>query len=157
VNFKEFYLIEDDISSKFEMIDPILMTLDSISEVVRYDWDKIAFGISIDEVIKLKLKDINIKYKGDLDNAIHKIDNENKFGKHFKDDFKNLPPIDVIFQNEKFYLDDGHHRYYYALTHNISVIDAKIVNINDNPIFKLGFNSIDDIIHRFKLIRNGVV
>jgi len=44
-------------------------------------------------------------------------------------------PIDVVFENGKFYIDDGHHRYYAAL-----ILDKKLkVNlvIEDKPIAKI--------------------
>ena len=148
MKFKEFYIKEDN------NIDKILLLFNNDSEVVLYDWDKIAFGFSVDDVIDLNIEDIKIKYTGDLENAVYKIDNEHKFGKHFIDDYDKLPPIEVIYKNKNFYLDDGHHRYYYAKKNNINKVKAKVVRIMDNPIISLGYKSIDELINRFKFLKN---
>lgn len=135
-------------------IDNILKQFKNIPEIVRYDWDKVAFGFSVDDEIRININDLKVKYKDDLENAIYKIDNEKKFGRHFKDSFDDLPSIEVSYENGKFYIEDGHHRYYYAKKNNINNVKVKIVDIKENPIIKMGYNSIDDLIKRYKEIKD---
>lgn len=113
------------------------------SQIVRFDFDKLAFGFSVDDVIQVPLKNLKIKYKMDMKNVI---------GYNMKDYFKgvsfsDLPPIDVIYEKGKFYISDGHHRYGYAKELKLKNINVRIEDIKDNPIITLGFNSIDDIIN----------
>jgi len=125
----------------------------SVSQIVNYDWDKIAFGFSQDDIISIPLKNIKIKYKGDMDNVT---------GFSMKDYFKNkpfskLPPIEVSYNKGKFYIEDGHHRYGYAKELKLKNIDVKIEDIKDNPILALGFKSIDDIIKLKKQMNEDIV
>lgn len=143
--------INEDVDN--DKIDNILRSLKSISDVVLYDWGKTAFGFSVGDMIELDIEDINIKFDADLQNAIYKIDNGYKFGKHFKDKFEDLPPVEVVYENGEFYLDDGHHRYYYAKKNDVPKIKAKVVKIVDNPILALGYDSIDELVHRFNKIQ----
>jgi len=98
--------------------------------------DKAAYGFTADEITELEPKDLNIKWKTDMENVLAEIRGS---------DFKNKEewaktvdlsePIDVIFENEKFYIDDGHHRYYAA-----KILGKKIkvnLSIKDKPIVKI--------------------
>lgn len=108
----------------------------TIEEFLNLDWDKIAFGFSDGEIIKLMPSDINIKWVDDLENAEYKINNVMRFGKHFKDSLSKLPPVEVsINEDGKFYLEDGHHRYVLAKKENKSL--NAIVEIKANPFEKL--------------------
>ncbi len=114
----------------------------SVSDIVMYDWDKIVFGFSIDDVIEIPVKDLKVKYKGDMENVL---------GFSMKDYFDNisykkLDPIEVSYETGKFYIEDGHHRYGYAKELGLKKVPVEIVDIKDNPILALGYKSIDDII-----------
>lgn len=112
----------------------------SISELVNYDWNKIAFGFSNDDVLNIPLSKIKIKWKEDMLN----VDGFD-MGKYFKDvDYASLPPIEVSYDGKNFYLEDGHHRYGYAKKLNMKSVPA-IVEITANPFKKLGF-TIDDVV-----------
>lgn len=111
------------------------------SEIVQYDWDKLAFGFSEDDVIKIPLHSLNVKYKDDM------LNTQGDLKKYFNNkSFSNLPPIEVSYEKGKFYIEDGHHRYVYAKKLGINKISVYIDRIKDNPILALGFNSIDDLI-----------
>ena len=111
------------------------------SEIVRYPWDKIAFGFSVDDVITLPVKELKVKYKEDMKNT------KSDMKTYFKDvPLSKLPPIEVSYDKGNFYIEDGHHRYVYAKQQGIKEVKVKIEDIKDNPILALGFDSIDDII-----------
>lgn len=114
----------------------------SPSQIVNYNWDKIAFGFSIDDTITIPLSKLKVKYKGDTDNVV---------GFFMRDYFKNksfssLLPIEVIYEKGKFFIDDGHHRYGYAKELKLKNVKVKVVSIKDNPVIALGFKNIDGII-----------
>lgn len=116
----------------------------TISELVSGDfWDKLAFGITSGEQ-KLNVADIGIKWREDQDNIR---------GVNMKEFFKgakmgDLPPVDVIYENGRLKLDDGHHRLAYAKQLGEKTINAD-VTIKDNPFKKLGYY-IDDVIRERK-------
>lgn len=113
------------------------------SQIINYeDWDKLAFGIKRDEIVKLPTNKLNVKYFADMENT--KSDMKKYFdGTPLKD----LPPIEVSYEKGKYYIEDGHHRYAYAKQQNIPEVDVIVVDIKDNPITHLGFDSIDDVIN----------
>lgn len=120
-----------------------IISTHSIPELVNYDWNKIAFGFSNDDVLNIPLSKIKIKWKEDMANVTG-FD----MGKYFKDaDYASLPPIEVSYDGKNFYLEDGHHRYGYAKKLNLKTVPA-VVEITANPFKKLGF-TIDDVV-RYK-------
>ncbi len=63
-------------------------------------------------------------------------------------------PIDVAYEKDKFYIEDGHHRYYAA-----KILNKKLkvnLEIKQNPIEKLAPSLSYDDFHRcvFKQIKN---
>jgi hypothetical protein len=116
--------------------------------------DRLAFGFSEDDIKTLIPNQLNIKWKDDLKNVIYE---QEKSGLSKIDYAKRInlsEPIDVIYEKDKFWIDDGHHRYYAAKILN------KPLNINleikQNPIIKLG-NGLDyDNFHRciFNQVKN---
>lgn len=147
--------LENQIQIKEEkdLILSILKTLKSEADIVNYDWDKVAFGFSVDDIIEVTPNELKVKYKTDYENAKYKIDNESKFGKHFKDEYNKLPPIEVSYKNGEFFIEDGHHRYYYAKKNKIGRVKIKIIDIKDNPIIALGYTDIDQMIKQWKNIK----
>ena len=130
-----------DNNNKINNIKNIVKNL-SIPEIVNYDWDKVAFGFSNDNTISIPLNKLNVKYKADMENV-----NGQDMKKYFKNQpIDKIPPVDVSYQNGKFYIEDGHHRYGYAKQLGMKNIKVKIQDIKDNPITAMGFKSIDDII-----------
>jgi len=100
----------------------------TIPELIRFDWDKLLFGFSSGDVIKVPIDKINIKYKDDMKNVV---------GHNMKKYFKNtplekLPPIELSYTNGKYWIEDGHHRYGYAKELGVDTVDA-VVEIKDNP------------------------
>jgi len=112
----------------------------TIPELVHYDWNKIAFGFSNDDVINIPLSKLKIKWKQDMENVI---------GFDMKEYFDNipydsLPPIEASFDGKNFYVEDGHHRYGYAKQLKLKNVPV-VVEITANPFKKLGFD-IDDVV-----------
>ena len=105
--------------------------------------DRAAFGFTEEDIKTLNPKQLNVKWDADLENVEFQV---NQFAMKHKvslDKAKLLwakkvnlnEPIDVIYEKDKFYIDDGHHRYYAAK------ILGKSLNVNleihQNPIEKL--------------------
>jgi GNAT superfamily N-acetyltransferase len=97
--------------------------------------DEMAFGFSEKSLKTLSPKDLNIKWKEDMVNVEHVIKKSGKSETEWAKGVNLEEPIDVVFENGKFYVDDGHHRYTAAKILN------KDLNINleikDKPIAKI--------------------
>ena len=100
--------------------------------------DRLAFGFADTDIKTLLPNQLNIKWKDDLDNVKYEIQNSKLSPKQWASKINLSEPIDVSYENNKFYIEDGHHRY----------LAAKILNkplnvnleINENPTIKLGKN-----------------
>ncbi len=94
----------------------------------------------------LKPNQLNIKWKDDYENVIYE---QNKSGLS-KIDWANKinlnEPIDVIFEKNKFFIDDGHHRFYAAKILN-KPLNVNLI-IKQNPIIYLNKDLSYDDFHR---------
>ena len=132
--------MNNSIMTKLAKYENIIKT-HTIPELVHYDWNKIAFGFSSDDILEIPLSRIHIKWHGDMENVIG-----SDMGSYFKNtQYNELPPIDISFDGKRFYLEDGHHRYGYAHKLGIKRVPVK-VDITANPFIKLGF-TIDDVVN----------
>jgi hypothetical protein len=135
----------------YQLDSPIVIDIAnslSISELVRYDWDKLAFGISSGETIKLPLDYISLVYFEDVTEASNKSGPE-----YFNNaDPEELPPVQVKIQDGIFKLEDGHHRYIYSKNLGKDTISVT-VSIFDNPFNYLGYQ-MDDVIRLKKSMEN---
>lgn len=113
----------------------------SDSELIHSDfWDKLAFGFTNGSTIRLPINKLKIKYRDDMLNV-----NGFSMKKYFNGKpFESLPPIEVSYDNGKFYIEDGHHRYGYAKELGLSHVNV-IVDVKNNPFKTLGFG-IDDVV-----------
>lgn len=137
--------MNNSIISKLTKYENIIKT-HTIPELVHYDWNKLAFGFSSDDILEIPISKINIKWHGDMENVIG-----SDMGSYFKNtQYSELPPIDVSFDGTRFYLEDGHHRYGYAHKLGIKRVPVK-VDITANPFIKLGF-TIDDVVNYKKQV-----
>jgi hypothetical protein len=109
-------------------------------EIILSDfWDELAFGIKGGSLINIPIKKLQVKYS-DMDNVIGRSMKE-----YFKEKpFNSLPPIEVSYENGKFYVEDGHHRLGYAKELGLSHVPT-VVELRENPFKKFEFN-IDDVI-----------
>jgi hypothetical protein len=108
--------------------------------------DRAAFGFSSEDIKTLKPNQLNIKWKDDYENVIYE---QNKSGLS-KIDWANKinlnEPIDVIFEKNKFFIDDGHHRFYAAKILN-KPLNVNLI-IKQNPIIYLNKDLSYDDFHR---------
>ena len=117
--------------TKLKLSDKVVQDIihsHTIPELVRFDWDKLLFGFSSGDVIKVPINKINIKYKDDMKNVVGY-----NMQKYFKNTpLEKLPPIELSYTNGKYWIEDGHHRYGYAKELGVDTVDA-VVEIKDNP------------------------
>lgn len=121
--------------------------------------DRAAFGFTEDSLKTLMPNQLKIKWKDDWNNVKAEVRDSEKIGISKLEWAKKInlaEPIDVIYENGKFYIDDGHHRTYAAK------ILKKPLNINlqikDNPFKYLGVFDYDQY-HRcvFNKIKNAKI
>jgi hypothetical protein len=74
------------------------------------------YGFTENSVKQLYPKDIKIKWKDDLENVYYEIRHSKLTPKEWSKKINLTEPVDVIFENNNFFLDDGHHRYVAAKT-----------------------------------------
>lgn len=111
----------------------------TIPELIHYDWDRLAFGFSQDDVLVVPIKKI-IPEPDDMQNVIGF-----SMKQYFKGvDFDELPLIELYYKKGRFIIKDGHHRYGYAKELGLKSVKA-IVDIRDNPFDTLGFY-VDDLV-----------
>ena len=117
--------------------------------------DRAAFGFSSEDIKTLMPNQLHIKWKVDLQNVkdeIISIQNKNKLS--FKEvaytwskSVDLTEPIDVSYDKGKFFIEDGHHRYYAAKTL------GKLLNIDlqikSNPMKKIASSLSYDDFHRY--------
>lgn len=107
--------------------------------------DKAAYGFD-DTLNQIAPKHLTVKWKDDMENVIHEIQRTGLSNYAWAKKINLSEPIDVSFNGKKFYIEDGHHRYYAAKILN------RPLNINleikANPITKLGGNLGYDEFHR---------
>ena len=106
--------------------------------------DRAAHGID-SSLKQIPPRLLNIKWKDDLENVIYEVQKSGLSEKEWAKKINLSEPIDVSYDGKKFYIEDGHHRYYAAKILN------KPLNINleikANPIVKLSNLGYDDF-HR---------
>jgi len=104
------------------------------------DVDRMAFGFSRKDISEMHPRDLTVKYRDDLDNVIHEIKKSGLGKKKWALSVNLSEPIDVSYENGKFNIEDGHHRYMAAL-----ILDKKIpikLEIKDKPHFTSVKNAI---------------
>jgi hypothetical protein len=117
--------------------------------------DRMAFGFSEEDIKELLPKQLKIKWKDDLENVKWEVKKSGLTPKAWSSKINLSEPIDVSFEKNNFYIEDGHHRYFAAKMLN------KPLNVNlqikQNPIVKLSNLSYDDF-HRclFKQVKSNI-
>jgi len=99
----------------------------SIEEIERK-----AFGFAEEDIKTISPSKLNIRWKDDYENAIYK---QEKSGLSKIDWAKTVDlsePIQLSYKNGKFYIEDGHHRYYAAKILNKD-LNVNEVDFKDNP------------------------
>lgn len=103
--------------------------------------DLAAFGFTEDSVKILSPKNLTIKWKTDLENVFYEVKKSNLTPIEWSKKVNINKPIDVSFDGKKFYLEDGHHRYFAAKTLK-KKLNVDLV-INANPILPLSNKGYD--------------
>lgn len=117
--------------------------------------DRLAFGFSAEDITELNPKQLKVKWKDDFENVLWEVKKSGLSPKAWANKIDLSEPIDVSYEKNNFYIEDGHHRYYAAKTLN------KPLNVNleikQNPLVKLSKLDYDDF-HRclFKQIKNNI-
>ena len=117
--------------------------------------DRLAFGFSDSDITELPPSKLSIKWNDDLENVKYEVKKSGLSPINWSKKINLSEPIDVSFEKNKFYIEDGHHRYYAAKTLN------KLLKINleikTNPIVKLSSLGYDDF-HKclFKQINSSI-
>ena len=99
----------------------------SIDEVERK-----AFGFAEDDIKIIEPSKLNIRWKDDYENAVYK---QEKSGLSKEDWAKTVDlsePIQLSYEKGKFYIEDGHHRYYAAKILN-KELNVNEVDFKDKP------------------------
>lgn len=108
--------------------------------------DRWAFGFSVDDIKVLMPNELNIKWRDDLENVKYEISHSKLSKKNWAADVNLSKPIEVSYKDGKFYIEDGHHRYYAAK------ILSKPLNIDltikSNPMGVLAPSLSYDNFHR---------
>jgi hypothetical protein len=108
--------------------------------------DRAAFGFADVDITTLMPSQLNIKWKEDYKNVKWEQERSKLSKVAYAKRINLEEPIDVVYENDKFFIDDGHHRYYAAkiLGKPLNVT----VDIKQNPIVKLGGELNYDDFHR---------
>ena len=119
--------------------------------------DRMAFGFARNDIKQINPNRLHIKWKGDMNNVVEeqRASGLSKF--EWAKKINLSEPIDVIFEDGVFKIDDGHHRYYAAK------IRGEMLNINleikDKPhqfavmkAFRSGKNVPQDILRHYELV-----
>jgi len=120
--------------------------------------DRAAFGFAAEDIKELDPKDLHIKWKDDMHNVKQEIKDSGLTDEEWSETVNLSEPIEVVYEDGKFYIDDGHHRYWAAKTLG-KKLKVDLVRIYDKPIAKItGKRDYDyDEFHRsfFASIRNA--
>lgn len=116
--------------------------------------DRLAHGFSSEDIKTLLPNQLNIKWKDDLENVKYEQFKSGLSKIKWASKINLEEPIDVSYEKNKFYIEDGHHRYYAAKILN-KPLNVEL-EIKMNPIVKLTKLSYDDF-HRclFNLVKNN--
>lgn len=118
--------------------------------------DRAAFGFSSEDIKELMPNQLNIKWEDDWENVNWEQKKSGLSPKKYSLKISLDEPIDVIYEDGKFFIDDGHHRYFAAKTLNKTL---KVnLEIKQNPIIKLAPSLSYDDFHRcvYKQVNNDL-
>ena len=92
--------------------------------------DRAVFGFTTDDITRVPLDLIEVKYPGNLEAAEYEVTDPEMWRPHLRE------PIEVQYKGGVFYIEDGHHRYVAAKRLGETSILASI-QPDDNPIIAL--------------------
>ncbi len=117
--------------------------------------DKAAFGFTVDDIKTIDPRKLKIKWKDDLENVKYEQMHSKLSKLEYAKKIDLSEPIDVVYEKNNFYIDDGHHRYFAAMVLNKPLNVS--LTIKQNPIVKLSPELGYDEVHRciFNRIKKG--
>lgn len=105
-------------------------TRDELERMDIDELDRMAFGVADGDTVTLRPDQIEIQYEGDLENPQHKFDTE---GMRWVRSVDLSEPVEVQIKDDgRYYLADGHHRWFAAQKLGKSL--QAVVEIKGNPI-----------------------
>jgi hypothetical protein len=118
--------------------------------------DRAAFGFSDEDIQTLMPNQLAIKWHDDLENVKYEIKKKGWTDMQYAKSVDLSEPIDVAYENGKFVIEDGHHRYWAARILN-RPLNVKL-EIKDKPLNKLAPNLSYDDYHRclFSIVNSSV-
>ena len=134
--------------SKFNSADEFLRSGGLSIEML----DKLAFGFNEEDIKTLPASILKIKWKDDWKNVLWEVEKSGLTKKQWSLKINLSEPIDVSYEKDKFYVEDGHHRTFAA---KVLKKDLNVnLQINEKPIQKLGYKDYDkcmkDIFNQIK-------
>ena len=117
--------------------------------------DRLAFGFTDEDIKTLNPNQLHVKWHDDMENVKWEQQQSGLSKIAWAQKIDLSEPIDVVYEKNKFYIDDGHHRTYAAK------ILKKLLNVNleikMNPITQINPNLDYDLFHRclFNQVKNN--
>ena len=89
---------------------------------------RLAFGFTGEDIKKIHPSKLHIKYKADMENPIYEQQKSGLSKKEWAKTINLSEPIQLSYEKGKFWIEDGHHRYYAAkiLNKELNVDDVDI-------------------------------
>ena len=161
-------LIKKFLRENLEPCQKIKLTNEVIDYVNKFNTDEellraggLAFGFSDQDIKTIYPKKLKIKWLDDLENVHYEVKKSGLSPINWSKKISLKTPIDVSYEfrnnNLDFYVEDGHHRYFAAMTLN------KPLNVNleikASPLLYIGDGTISyDNFHRciFKQVKNNL-
>jgi hypothetical protein len=111
--------------------------------------NKVAFGFAKEDITTLYPVDLKIKWKHDLKNVKRERVGTGLSHEEWAKEIDLSEPIEVVYENGDFYIDDGHHRFWAAKILG-KKLPVEVTKIYDKPIEKItGIKNYDyDAFHR---------
>ena len=78
--------------------------------------DRAAFGFANEDIKELDPKDLNVQWTGDYESVLLEVKDSGLSDEEWSKKVSLATPIEVVYKDGKFYIDDGHHRYFAAKT-----------------------------------------
>jgi len=97
--------------------------------------DRVAFGFDAEAMTQIDPKLLHIKWKDDIDQVKYEVEKSGLTPREWGRKIDLSEPIDVSYSNGKFWIEDGHHRYFAAKALG-EPLNAN-VEINEKPIPKI--------------------
>ena len=119
--------------------------------------DRAAYGFDAEDIKTLMPNQLHIKWRDDYSSVLWEVQKSGLSKRAWAKKINLSEPIDVSYEKNKFYIEDGHHRYYAAKVLN-KPLNVNL-EINQNPITTLAPKLSYDEFHRevFNQVKGNVM